>query len=385
MRAALLWLLTLGCAAWATRRAIVGDHVDFDVYAAAGRVFINGSDPYSVLHGLPFTYPPAALLISAAVAVVPVLALTLLEVLSLGVSGVVTYMVLSRQQVAPLVAVAVAALSLVTEPVLRTVQLGQLNGLVLGLVVADFWLVPPRYRGIATGLSAGIKLTPLVFVLVLLSRREWRGMARMGGTFAVTVAAAPLLVANPFATWAALLNADRVGNPAFVDNQSLWGLISRSAPSDLAKPLWIVSCVLVVAVTMLVLHAIRDRSEVEAVLVAALCGVLVSPIAWSHHWILAFPLAVGLLAWIRLGPGVIRARPAVVVVLVGVCGTLLAGPHWWLPRRVWETGPDTWGGSLLAGSMTLAGVALLLVALAVSRPGRSSERSSKTSVAARKW
>ncbi len=357
-------LLALGCLTIALGSAVLGDHVDFDVYAAAGDVFLRGGSPYSDLQGLPFTYPPFALLIAAVAALAPVVTLAVLQLLTLAVAGVTPWLSLRPGQVVTWVLVAVCAVSIVTEPVRRSLQLGQLNGLILALVVADFTVVPRRFRGVATGLAAGIKLTPLVFLLVFLTKGQWGGMARMLATFAGTVATSVLLVGDPRATWAALLDPARVGNPAFIDNQSLLGAIRRIMPAEAATTTWFVASLVVLVLTVIVLRSVRDRPDLDAVLVCALGGLLVSPISWSHHWVLAFPLAVTLAARVRAAAWGRAWRGLTMAVLVAAGAVLVAGPHWLVGRRYWETGPHTPGGLVLAASMTIAGLALLAVSVA---------------------
>src|ERR1700689_5940094 len=63
-----------------------------------------------------------------------------------------------------------------SEPVFRTLYLGQINLLLMAAIIWD--LRQPdsrRLKGIATGLAAGIKLTPLIFIPYLVLTRKWRG------------------------------------------------------------------------------------------------------------------------------------------------------------------------------------------------------------------
>jgi alpha-1,2-mannosyltransferase len=361
---------------------IRGNHVDFDVYAAAGRRFLQGADPYAVAGELPFTYPPFALLLAAGFAAAPWLFLAALGALTVVVPWATTRAVVGRAGAGPLVGTVLCGAAIVAEPVLRGLHLGQVNGLVLGLVVADFCLMPPRWRGYLTGIAAGIKLTPLVFGLVLLVRADWGALLRLGGTFLGTVAVGGLLVPDGLAVWARLLSPRRVGDPAFIDNQSLRGLLDRAAGGPAPTWLWLLCVGAVLGVGVAVLWRSRRQPVIGSVLLCSLVGVLVSPISWSHHWLLLVPT----IAWVALSsrtPSRARIRSAAhgVVVTVGIAVALL-GPHWWLPRAQWESGPVTLGGQLLASSMTLVGGATLVVALvaslAMSQPSRRMIPSSTT-------
>ena len=53
------------------------------------------------------------------------------------------------------------------------------------LVVADLLLVRPPVRGVALGVAGAIKLTPLAFILVLVTRRDRRSVFRAGASFVV--------------------------------------------------------------------------------------------------------------------------------------------------------------------------------------------------------
>src|SRR5580693_793855 len=90
----------------------------------------------------------------------------------------------------------VSALALATEPVQQTLALGQVNLLLMLLVVADLLtggaLVPGGrtrwWHGFGIGIAAGVKLTPLIFIPYLLLIRKYRQAATATAVFAATVA-----------------------------------------------------------------------------------------------------------------------------------------------------------------------------------------------------
>ena len=100
----------------------------------------------------------------------------------------------------PEIIFAVSALALQTWPVAYTLHLGEVNLILAALIGADL-LRPPRgsggssapdgawWQGIGTGLAAGIKLTPLIFVVYLLLTRRIRAAVTAAVTFAATVGA----------------------------------------------------------------------------------------------------------------------------------------------------------------------------------------------------
>ncbi|MEO7753420.1 MAG: glycosyltransferase 87 family protein [Terracoccus sp.] len=343
--------------------AITGDHVDFDVYVRAGERWLCGLDPYAVRAELPFTYPPVAVPFSALLALAPAVGLavlSLLTVLAAG-GGTAATLVPSTRTAGPrtttgivLLAVGVAVVS---EPVLRGLSLGQANGLVVGLVLLDLLVVPLRWRGWLTGIAAGTKLTPLVFVLVPAFRRQWSTVARVVGGFAATVVLGALaLPSGSGLYWGGLVaDTDRVGGLAFVDNQSLRGVAERLAPEH-ATAWWLLASTLVGVLGAVALHRRARQPVIEGLVVAGLVGLLASPISWSHHWLL-LPAAA-----------LLCARERRRWVAGGTLLVCLAAPHWYL-RAADLPAPLS---VLVDNSMILAGV-LCLAALALSPRPRAED------------
>src|SRR6202012_1435025 len=72
-------------------------------------------------------------------------------------------------------AFALAAMALWLEPVYMTLYFGQINLILLALVIIDLALPDScKWKGIGVGIAAGIKLTPLIFVPFLLGSRRVR-------------------------------------------------------------------------------------------------------------------------------------------------------------------------------------------------------------------
>ena len=63
----------------------------------------------------------------------------------------------------------------------RTLDLIQINPFITALILADFVRPATRVpRGVLIGIAGGVKLTPLVFGLILLVRRDWKGIVTLG-------------------------------------------------------------------------------------------------------------------------------------------------------------------------------------------------------------
>src|ERR1700728_552223 len=212
--------------------------IDTSVYRDGGIAVRNQPAMlYSVRLGpanLPFTYPPFAALLFAAVSGASFITWQIgLTVLTIGLLPVVAYLSLGlagrpagRARAAA--AFAIAAVSLWLEPVAMTLFFGQINVLLLALVVGDLAL-PERItgKGIGIGLAAGIKLTPLIFIPYLLFTRRVKAAAVSALTFAITVGLGFALLPHASAVYWHEQFTQLGSNHFHLDNQSLHGVILR--------------------------------------------------------------------------------------------------------------------------------------------------------------
>ena len=319
--------------------------------------------------GVQFTYPPFAAVIFAVASVLPWTAMrwamTLSSLAALGLSLWIVFGALGyrdRPAVRLGATLGVSALALATEPVQQTLGLGQVNLLLMLLVVADLLtggaLVPGGrtrwWHGFGIGIAAGVKLTPLIFIPYLLLIRRYRQAATAAVVFAATAAVGYAVLPRDSGTYwtdGLFLKANRIVFLGTRGNQSLRGVLTRLAGSVSAGTVpWIVAAVLV-AIAGLVAAALlyRTRQPVPAMLACALTGLLVSPLSWDHHWVWVAP-GIALLAHLGAaaasppGPGRLvggRGRPVRGVRLLAA----VLGP---LPGRADPGGP----GLVRAGRAT---------------------------------
>jgi alpha-1,2-mannosyltransferase len=186
------------------------------------------------------------------------------------------------------------------EPVWRTLLLGQVNLLLMALVVGDLLVLPPsRWRGGLTGVAAAIKLTPLIFVLYLAVTGRRQDAVRALATFvALNVVGAAILPEDTVRFWRSqLLGGNNATRNSWVGNQSLNGLLQRlTDESDWAFAAAVLAGLACIAAALLLARRLYLRGQqLSALLVTAFGGVLASPISWSHHWVWLVAL-VGLLA-----------------------------------------------------------------------------------------
>lgn len=344
--------------------------LDCAVYRAGALAALHGSPLYGTLSflpswagGMPFTYPPVAALVFVPLAWLPpqlfwgVLAVASVLAVAFVLTTAIGPILLPR-----LVVVAVGVGSLVLEPVWRGIGFGQIDAVLMAVVVLDVLVLPEsRWRGVLIGLAAAIKLTPLVFVLHLfLIGRRADALRALGAFAGLTVLSLLVLPADSIRYWSTevlggpLFSANPATNSAQVADQSLNGLLERvSGRASWAFPVAIgLGLVLLAVVVPLVRRLAARGARWEALLVTAGFGLLVSPVSWTHHWV-----------W--------------VVALVG----LVAGRYWWL-AGVWVvfTGwfqlvvPHGGGAESRWGiGQSIVGNGYVLVALVVilARPRRS--------------
>jgi alpha-1,2-mannosyltransferase len=330
------WLLLVGLGAFAVAlglyviytvihpKSFTMDPVDLAVYRSGGLI-VRHVRPlynphlaaplydwvgYSSLH-LPFTYPPFAAIAFAVISFVP---WWLSQQLSVAVDIVALLAALwftlgglgyRRDSIRLGATLLGAAAVFWTEPVLRTMYLGQVNLVLMALIIWDLCQPDTQpnsgksrwWKGFGTGIAAGIKLVPLIFIPYLLLARKFRQAAMACAGFAFTVLLGFVILPKDSTKWwfdGLFVQGGRTGFPGWAGNQSLDGLITRLTGSvNGAKPAWIVAAVLVGAVGVTG-AALLDRKgyPLPGLLMAALTGLLVSPISWDHHWVWIAPGAL---------------------------------------------------------------------------------------------
>ncbi len=301
-----------------------GEHgLDFSVYWYGGKILNEAgqspSDLYSRTVGwaggpeLPFTYPPFAAMLFSLLARLPEKsALTLFNAAGAAVAvwvavrgvrywsakqdwrstfGAPGFKATRNRWGAVILLLAVINLG----PWRETLAFGQINILLMGLMAADLLARNQRWnqgvpgRGFLVGMAAGIKLTPLVFGLYFLVRKDWRGLFNMAAGFAFTVLLGWLVrPAESFQFWLEILpDTSRIGGAGYVDNLSIKGaLLHFGVPEAGVTVPWLLLSVLVVGVGAMVVKAASDQgARVVAISATALTMLLISPVSWSHHWV----------------------------------------------------------------------------------------------------
>jgi len=373
-RSALLVTLNLAAAAIYLVHAgrgigLGGDRIDLEVYRAGATVVLHGGDLYGPLprlgggHELPFTYPPFAALTFIPLAMAGyTVANWLLTALTIAAVAASLRCFAARTpgqagtRMRRLLPWALPA-ALLLEPVRSTLTYGQINAVLMALVAVDCLTRAPRWpRGSGVGIAAALKLTPAVFVLFFLLRRDLRSAARAGLSFAACTGAAFALAPHDsvrYWTQVAYQPA-RIGGISFAANQSLLGALARLGLAAPARTwLWLALCLLVAALAVTGMRGALNNGQVTSALTLnAAAGLLISPISWSHHWVWAAP---ALLTCLAANPK--RRRPPAFAVLALL--TVAVAPHWLLPSGGGRELHWSWWQQGLGDSYALIGLAAL--------------------------
>jgi alpha-1,2-mannosyltransferase len=302
--------------------------IDIDVYRMGGRAWLDNQPLYAdgaIFHtqgglDLPFTYPPLAAIMFAPFAWLSLpaasVAITATTLVLLIVSTVI---VLTRLNVWPtssvttepawlrrcwLAAAIVAPAVVYLEPIRANFDFGQINVVLMTLVIAD--CVPrktPWPRGILLGVAIALKLTPAVFLLYFLLRKDTRALIVTAASAAVaTMVGFAFAWRDSWEYWTATVrNTDRIGTATLNTNQNIAGALARLGLGEGERfVLWTVACFVVLGLTIWAARRVlRAGESVLALICVAMFGLVVSPVSWSHHWVWALPTVVvcGVLAW----------------------------------------------------------------------------------------
>jgi len=287
--------------------------VDLKVYQFGAERVRDGQDLYSVgltgnPHTMLFDYTPFA-----ALCFLPLIALDELGLLAVGLVvniaciGYIVRRMLTAAGVTSstglwtLTALLMAPI-LWLEPVRLSLQLGQINLLIMAIVIADVLAQPSRrWTGIGVGIAAGIKLTPALFIVFFLATGRRREALVAALTFVCTVAVGfALLPADSVSFWLQkrFQEIARISNDPLA-NTSLAGLLSRF---HLGPP-WPTVAAAVFALVAIAVAAVawRRGRRLLSLTIAGLTSAAASPFSWSHHWVWLAPLLVhlGILGYVH--------------------------------------------------------------------------------------
>ncbi len=348
---------------------------DFPVYYVAGMMAGNGAElynvpegdaalrPYFLLHKVPpssdfgrlaqragfravypFIYPPfAALAFRPLTWFSPRLSLFLWRCFGGLLTALSVYFIVAtfaRDTIWPSYVLALAG-AFAFFPFVETINLGQANAVILACWAMGIYLaVNQKFSLSALFFAIGtlIKLSPVLAVGVFVVRRQWKWVFAYLAWLLVLGA-----VSIGFCGWRPHLTYVRDVLPALgcgiptMENKSLAGVIESLAIGDVvvvesgafqAVPLSPAACLVAKALGAILylgmlffFHRCRnDQSAIGAELVAiALLTLLVSPLSWRHHYLLALIPMIYL--WLPDTASLDRWRVIALAVATAVIGT----------------------------------------------------------------
>lgn len=324
-----LWLLAIAALGYVSWRLFghTPYRIDIDIYQMGGQAWLDDRSLYTdgvVFHtpiglDLPFTYPPLAAIafspfawLQMPAASVAITFLTLVLLITATVIVLTGLNVGNTWKTLPgpawsrrlwLATMIVAPASLWLEPINSNFAFGQINVVLMTLVIADcFPRRTPWPRGLMLGVGIALKLTPAVFLLYFLLRRDNRAARTALASFLVsTLVGFALAWGDSWEYWTHTLHhTDRIGEAALNTDQNIAGALARLGLQEHERfPLWGALCLLMLATTIWAMRRVLQAGESPlAVVCVALFGLVVSPVSWSHHWVWMLPavLVTGVLA-----------------------------------------------------------------------------------------
>ncbi|WP_307794482.1 glycosyltransferase 87 family protein [Arthrobacter cavernae] len=397
--------LAVVVALWVLYSAYIPLMNDFEVYYYGGtRVLQTGEtgagELYAPRDGLPFTYPPFAALLFAGLAMSSFGASSLVFIMTALAGAAVVAAWLARHYFAltswraafadyrfRTTALAGTAAILLLGPWRDTFDFGQINIILMGVILADFALYGKARAGeirwpagLLIGLAAGIKLTPLAFGLYFLVRRDFKALGWMAAGFFGSIAVSwAILPQASLMFWTKILpDTGRIGGPAYMDNLSVKGLLLHLGMPDsgFTSVLWLVlSLALAVLAALVIKWALAADENFVAVSATAVLMLLISPVSWSHHWVwiaVALPSMAFAMHRVPSRNGRMRLAGWIVVAVSAVAFYLT--PKYlsvWAGAAEWGKDPQTqW--QLAASSLgVVCGIALLTYWALAYRPSRA--------------
>jgi alpha-1,2-mannosyltransferase len=365
--------------------------VDLNVYRLGARAWLNNNALYGQLPptqnglNLGFTYPPMSAVVMSPLAVVSSrVAGIIITAISLALLVAVTALFLrtaglTERRRSWRLATALLPVAALVEPVRTTLAYGQVNVVLMALVAFDCLLpatvwrrrvpwggareVPVGWpRGAMVGLAAALKLTPAVFIIFFIARRQWRAAATTALSFVVvTGIGCAVALHDSVSYWTKMVfDTGRIGPLAFAGNQSVNGVLLRAHLTGSARQdVWLATSAAVgILALVAVTRAARAGLTLLALALTACAALLVSPVSWSHHWVWAAPvLLTAVVSGYRSGDRRMLAWSCAGLAL------FFSSPQWWFPNtHNRESGWGLWEQIIGSSYVAIALMALIYVA-----------------------
>jgi alpha-1,2-mannosyltransferase len=204
--------------------------------------------------------------------------------------------------------------ALVLQPVGVHLALGQVGLFLAAAATFDILCVRNRCRGFLTGVTAALKLYPIVYFAIFALRREWRALGNAVAGLVVTTAVAWIVFPSYSVTYFfhRLLGGNELrhywGNAHWLSSSSSIYTFFFRQPFTGSLPerdAGLALCVVVLAFGVYAAwRQLLEGREAGALLCVALASTIGSPVAWDHYffWVVLVPFVLverGRLEWYR--------------------------------------------------------------------------------------
>ncbi|MEC3952637.1 glycosyltransferase 87 family protein [Nocardia sp. CDC153] len=300
---------------WLKKAGILAGGLDVHIYREGAWRLLHGHSLYAdeTVGGLLYTYTPFSAIVFMPGLVVPAAWITdafLLVNLGVLYACVLMSWRLLGYRLTPRLASVAALLALTCvflEPVRTTLFYGQINLVLMLLVLWDFSRpAGSRLRGIGVGVAAGVKLVPAFFVVQYLALRQWRSAVTATAALAATVALAWLVSPSDSRQYwfSTFFHSERIAPDTEPANQSIRGVLAHLSGGGSPVWLWLLLAGMVAGAGVAIAVALyRCGERLLSVTLTGMTACAVSPFSWGHHWVWFVPLLVHLVHRAQTRPG----------------------------------------------------------------------------------
>lgn len=283
---------------------------DFSVYLDGVKATLASQNPYKLWFFDRYNYSPATTILLWPLTLFPV---NIAEFLFTGFSIISLWLTLTLIQHSIKVKVSlpakilIFALVLKTFPAKLTLSLGQINLIILWLLIASFFAFTHKRRqlsGFFLGIATVIKLTPAPLIIFYVLKREW-GIVKW---FFLTLIAFTLIGIAAFGSElthyfylihvpSLLAEVTRETLKATYMNQGIAALLGRLGIFDSANTIirYLISGVLFFAVTRRITAANTQIQQLKLFALLTIVVMIFLPLfVWQHHYVFLLP------AWVLL-------------------------------------------------------------------------------------
>jgi hypothetical protein len=204
--------------------------------------------------------------------------------------------------------------ALVLQPVGVHLALGQVGLFLAAAATFDILCVRNGWRGFLTGVTAAIKIYPIVYFAIFVLRREWRALGNAIAGLVATTVLAWIVFPSYSVTYFfhRLIGGSELRHYWHNDHwlsssSSVYTMFFRQpfTGSLPERDLGLALCVVVLALGVCAAwRQLREGRELGALLCVALASTVGSPVAWDHYffWVVLVPFVLvegSRLAWYR--------------------------------------------------------------------------------------